>query len=193
MQRTDDTALDGVDLRGDRYRVVQSVFRNKYTAYDEDGALVLRGKQKFLKLKEEFPFVDADGNPAFTVTAGSILDVAGDYTLVDDRTDEPVVVLDKQWTLFTHRWKLRDPETEALIAEITSKNKLVAVLRGMVGLFKILPHKYEITAADGSHVGHIEGQFSIKDKYDVVIDDAGDVPREAIVAAAMVMDAIEGN
>jgi len=193
---TADDAISGIDLSDDRYTVVQSLIRNKYKAMDEAGTVVLRGKQKLLKMKEEFPFTDADGEPVFTVKAGSILDVAGDYTLTDDRTEEPVVVLDKKWTLFADHWKVRDPDSEALIAEIASKSKLVMFLKHMpyVGaLFQLLPHKYEIVDADGEHVGSVDGQFSIRDRYEVEIDDAGDVPREGVVAAAMVIDAIEGN
>ena len=193
---TADDAISGIDLSDDRYTVVQSLIRNKYEATDEAGNVVLRGKQKLLRMKEEFPFTDADGEPVFTVRAGSILDVAGDYTLTDDETEEPVVVLDKKWTLFSDHWKVRDPDTEALLAEIKSKSKLVMFLKHVpyVGaLFQLLPHKYEITDPDGGHVGSVDGRFSIRDRYDVEIDGAGDVPREAVVAAAMVIDAIEGN
>ena len=193
---TADDPISGIELTDDRYTVVQSLIRNKYKATDEAGNVVLRGKQKLFRMKEEFPFTDADGEPVFTVKAGGILDVAGDYTLTDDRTDEPVVVLDKRWTLFSDHWKVRDPETEALVAEIASKSKLVMFLKHMpyVGaLFQLLPHKYEITDPDGGHVGSVDGQFSIKDRYEVTIDDGSHVPKEAVVAAAMVIDAIEGN
>lgn len=188
-----DNSITAIDLTGDEYEVVQSLIRNKYAAYDGDGDLVLRGKQKMFKLKEEFPFVDANGDPAFTVKAGGILDIAGDYTLVDDATDEPVVVLDENYTLFADRWKIRDPDTEALIATIESKSTLVSFLRHIHAIFNFVPHAYEIGDSDGDHVGSIDGKFSLKDKYDVTIDDASDVPQEAVVAAAMVIDAIEGN
>ena len=191
MASTD--ALAGIELTDDEYRVVQSLFRNKYRAYDSAGELVLQGKQKMLKMKEEFPFVGPGGDPVFTVKAGGILDVAGNYTLTDDVTGDPVVVLDENYTLLTDRWKLRDPDTESIIAEITSQSTLVEALRYFSDVFSILPHKYEITDADGDHVGSIEGKFSLKDEYVVRIDDASDVPKEAIVAAAMVIDAIEEN
>jgi uncharacterized protein YxjI len=192
MASTDDV-LAGIELTGDEYRVVQSLVRNKYRAYDSAGEVVLKGKQKMMQMKEEFPFVDADDNPVFTVKAGGILDVAGNYTLTDDATGEPVVVLDENYTLLTDRWKIRDPDTESVIAEITSKSTLVELLRGFSEIFSLIPHKYEITDADGDHVGSIDGQFSLKDEYIVRIDDASDVPKEAVVAAAMVIDALEGN
>jgi len=191
MASTD--ALAGIELTDDEYRVVQSLFRNRYRAYDSAGELVLQGKQKMLKMKEEFPFVGPDGEPVFTVAAGGILDVAGNYTLTDDTTGEPVVVLDENYTLLTDRWKLRDPDTESVVAEITSKSTLVELLRHLSDVFSFVPHSYEITDADGDHVGTIDGQLSLKDEYVVRIDDASDVPREAIVAAAMVIDAIEEN
>ncbi|UPV72754.1 hypothetical protein M0R89_09350 [Halorussus limi] len=185
--------IAALDLTDDEYTVVQSLIRNKYKATDADGNVVLRGKQKMLKMKEEFPFTDADGNAAFTVKAGGILDIAGDYTLIDDETDEAVVVLDQNYSLFTDTWKIRDPDTEALIATIESKSTLISVLRHFIGVAGLIPHAYEISDADGDHVGTIDGKFSLKDTYDVTIDDASDVPKEAIVAAAMVVDAIEGN
>ncbi|MFB6146612.1 MAG: LURP-one-related/scramblase family protein [Halobacteriaceae archaeon] len=188
--------ISTVDLDDDRYTVTQSLIRNKYRATDSSGAVVLQGKQKLFRMKEEFPFVDGDGEPAFTVKAGGVLDIAGSYALVDEGTGEPVVSLEEQWTLFVDRWKVRDPDTEAVLAEITSRSRLVMVLRHIPyagALFQLLPHRYEITDPDGDHVGTIDGAFSLRDTYEVEIDDASDVPREAVVAAAMVIDAIEGN
>jgi uncharacterized protein YxjI len=193
MPPATDGSIAGIDLDDDRYTVVQSLIRNKYKALDSAGNVILRGKQKLLKMKEEFPVVDSDGEPVFTVKAGGILDIAGDYTIVDDRTDEPVVTLDKNWTLFVHKWQLRDPDTEEVVAQIASRGKIVSALRSMVSLLQFLPHKYEITDADGNHVGTIAGRLSIRDTYDVTIDDASTVPKEAVVAAAMVIDAIENN
>ena len=186
-------AISGLELRDDEYTVVQSLFRNRYRAYDSNGTLVLQGKQKMLKMKERFPFLDGDGEPVFTVEAGGILDVAGDYTLVDAVTEEPVVVLDNNWSLLTDVWKVRDPQTEALLATIRSKSRVAEVLRSIHSLLGLLPHKYEITDQAGSHVGSIDGRFSLRDVYDVRIDDPSDVPKEPVVAAAMVVDAIEGN
>jgi hypothetical protein len=78
-------------------------------------------------------------------------------------------------------------------AEIESRSALVEFLRGLVGLFALLPHKYTIETPDGGHIGSIEGKFSIRDRYDIKIDDPGDIPKEAIVAAAIAVDALEGN
>ena len=193
MATTDSIDIQGVDLTDDRYTVEQSLIRNKYAASDADGNTVLRGKQKMFRMKEEFPFTDGDGNDAFTVTAGGIVDVAGNYVLSDAQTGEDLVVLDNDYSIFQDTWKIRDADTEAKIAQIDSRGALVTMARAYVPLGALIPHKYEITDAEGAHVGNIDGQLSIRDRYEITIDDASNVPKEPVVAAAMVIDAIQGN
>jgi uncharacterized protein YxjI len=193
MATTDSIDIQGVDLTDDRYTVEQSLIRNKYAASDADGNTVLRGKQKMFRMKEEFPFTDGDGNDAFTVTAGGIVDVAGNYVLSDAQTGEDLVVLDNDFSIFQDTWTIRDADTEAKIAQIDSRGALVTMARAYVPLGALIPHKYEITDAEGAHVGNIDGQLSIRDRYEITIDDASNVPKEPVVAAAMVIDAIQGN
>jgi|APHM01.1.fsa_nt_gi hypothetical protein len=189
--------ISGIDLTDDSYTVEQSLIRNKYRAMDEAGNVVLRGKQNLLKMKEKFPFSDGDGNEVFTVEAGSVLDIAGNYALIDAGTGETVVVLDNDYSLFQDTWTIRDGDTEAKLAELNSRGAAATILRNLpyVGaLFSLaVPTQYEIIDADGDHVGTIDGQISLKDRYDITIDDASSVPKEAVVAAAMVTDAIQGN
>jgi uncharacterized protein YxjI len=186
--------ISAIDLGGNRYTVEQSLIRNKYKAYDANGNLVLRGKQKMFKMKEEFPFVDANGNEVFTVKAGSIMDVAGNYAIIDAQTGEQVAVLDNDYSIFQDTWTVRDGETEAKLAEINSRGAMVTLARNLIPYVGMLiPHKYEISDQQGTHVGNIDGQLSLRDRYDITIDDASSVPKEAVVAAAMVIDAIQGN
>jgi len=184
--------ISGLELTDDRYEVVQSLIRNKYKATDARGNVVLRGKQKMFKMKEEFPFVDGDGEDAFTVKAGGVIDVAGNYVLSDARTGEDLVVLDNDFSIFRDTWRIRDPGGEKL-AEINSRGALVTLARAYLPFGFLIPHKYEITDAQGGHVGNISGKFSLRDRYEITIDDASTVPKEAVVAAAMVIDAIQGN
>ena len=188
-----DYDLEGIELADDSYTVEQGLIRNKFRALDADGDVVLRGKQKMLKLKEQFPFVDGDGEEVFEVEAGGIVDVAGDYTLTDSRTGEAVVILDNDYSVVQDTWKIRDADTEAKLAEINSRGALTTLARNVVPFGGWIPHKYEITDADGDHVGDIEGQLSLRDRYEVTVDDASDVPTEPVVAAAMVIDAIQDN
>lgn len=185
--------IKGIELTDDEYVVEQSLIRNKYKAQNSRGETVLRGKQKMFKMKEQFPFTDADGNDVFEVEAGGVIDVAGNYTLKDSRTGEPVVILDNDFSLLQDTWKIRDADTEEILAEINSRGALVTLARNNVPFGELIPHKYEITDPNGDHVGSIEGQLSVKDRYEIAIDDATDVPKEPIVASAMVIDAIQRN
>ncbi|MGM0371217.1 MAG: hypothetical protein ACQEQJ_01780 [Halobacteriota archaeon] len=185
--------IRGLELDDDQYEIEQALVRNKYVARDSTGDVVLRGSQKRLKLKEQFPFEDSDGTDVFEVKADSIADVAGEYALIDSQTGERVVVLDNQWSWMGDQWKIRDPTTEALIAVIETQNRAVEFLRHLHSVFGFVPHAYEISDPRGNHVGTIEGQLGLKDRYDVEIEDASEVPREPVIAAAMVIDAIEGN
>jgi len=188
-----ENGFSAVDLSGEAYTVEQSLVRNKYVAYDERGEPVLRAKQKLFKLKEEFPFVDADGNEVFTVKAGGVLDIAGNYALVDAATGERVAILDNDYSLLRDTWVVRDGGGEAKLAEITSRGALVTLARNTLPFGELVPHRYEITDAQGGHVGRIDGQLSLRDRYDIAIDDAEGVPTDAVVAAAMVIDAVQGN
>ncbi len=185
--------IAGIELIDDSYTVEQGLVRNKYRALDADGNVVLRGKQKMLKMKEEFPFVDADGEEVFTVKAGGIIDVAGNYVLTDAQTGEDVIVLDNDYSIFQDTWKIRDATTEEKLAEINSRGAAVTLARNVVPFGGWIPHKYEISDQQGNHVGSISGQFSLRDRYEITIDDASTVPKEPIVAAAMVIDAIQGH
>lgn len=185
--------ISTVDLTDDRYEVKQSAIRNKYTVRDSAGNVVLRGKQKMFKLKEEFPFVTGDGEDAFSVKAGGIMDVAGNYTIRDAGTDDEVVVLDEDFSLFVENWTVRDPDTGEVLATIQSKSKLLSALRHLISVANFIPNKYEIFDADGNHVGDIEGKFSLRDAYTVSIDDASGVPKEAVIASACILDALENQ
>ncbi|WP_178917774.1 LURP-one-related/scramblase family protein [Natronomonas gomsonensis] len=185
--------ISTVNLNDDRYEVKQSMIRNKYVVRDSAGDVVLRGKQKMFKLKEEFPFVTGNDADAFSVKAGGIMDIAGNYTITDSGTGEDVVVLDEDYSLFVENWTIRDPDTGEALATIKSKNKLLSALRHLFSAANLVPNKYEIFDADGGHVGDIEGKFSMRDAYTVTIDDASDVPKEAVIAAACILDALENK
>jgi len=184
--------IGGVDLSDDRYVIKQSLVRNRYAVEDGDGNVVLRGKQKLFRMREEFPFADPDGDVVFRVKAKNVFDVAGDYTLVDEASGDAVAVIEKQFTLFKHVYRVRSPDGD-LWATIESESALVMALKSFVGVLGLLPHTYSITGPDGRSMGSIHERFSLRDIFDVEVSDTGDAPREAIVAAACAIDALEDD
>jgi len=121
------------------------------------------------------------------------MDVAGNYAITDAGTGEEVVVLDEDFSLFVENWTIRDPDTGEALATIQSKSKPLSALRHLVSVANLIPNKYEIFDASGNHVGDIEGKLSLRDAYTVSIDDASDVPKEAVIASACILDALENK
>ncbi|ESS10419.1 MAG: hypothetical protein A07HR60_02434 [uncultured archaeon A07HR60] len=193
MTQDDQYSIENVDLTDGYYEIEQSLIRNKYTLTDERGNVVLRGKQEMFNLKEEFPFVNGSGEEAFTVKTDSVLDVAGSYTLLDSVVGEEVVVLDEDLSFLVETWTIRDPQTGDAIATVQSKSKLVSVLRHVSNIANIVPNTYEIFNPSDEKIGEIAGQLSLKDTYEVTIDESSTVPKEAVMASACVLDALENN
>ncbi|MFB6178612.1 MAG: hypothetical protein ABEI77_02675, partial [Halorientalis sp.] len=133
--------IEGIELTDDTYTVEQSLLRNKYKATDAAGNTVLRGRQKMFKMKEQFPFVDGDGNDVFEVKAGGIIDVAGNYLLTDAQSGDDLVILDNDFSIFQDTWTIRDAETEEKLAEINSRGALITLARNNLPLGQLIPHK----------------------------------------------------
>ncbi|MFB6292487.1 MAG: LURP-one-related/scramblase family protein [Candidatus Nanohaloarchaea archaeon] len=192
--------ITGVELTDDHYTLKQKLIRNKYRLYDQEDRLILKAKQKLFKLKEDIPFKDADDNTVFRVKAESMLDVAGDYTLVDEGTEEPVAILEKQWSFLHHKWKIKTGDnTEQLMARISSRGG-VDMLRFigdivpyLPNVFAFVPHEYTIEDPEGREIGEIKGHFGLRDVYEIKVDETGDVPKETVIAASIAVDALEGN
>ncbi|WP_247001755.1 hypothetical protein [Halosolutus gelatinilyticus] len=191
MDQNNKYNIDRIDFTDDSYTVEQNLTRNKYEALDSNGETVLQGKQETFKLKEKFPFTNPSGEEVFTIDAQQVRDVAGDYVLSESKTGKEIVILDNDYSIIQDTWRIRDAETEDVLAEINSRKFVDLFRNGLLG--NLIPHKYEITDGDGGHVGSISGQISMKDRYEIKIDNTINVPKEPIVAAAMVIDAIQEN
>lgn len=183
--------LSRIDLTDNKYTLKQKAVRNAYTLYDSTGEEILSTKQKLFKMKEEFPFTDPEGNEIFTVKAENIMDIAGDYAITDSETGEKIAILKKDFTIFIHSWKIQDTEGNNL-ALIQSRGKLFGLLRSISDIAQLLPHKYTIEDSSGKQTGTIQGKFSLRDKYEIELEE-GIQNKEAIIAAAITIDALEGN
>jgi len=185
-------SLSRIDFSDNRYTVKQRLIRNKYQVTDSQDRPVVRAKQKLFKMKEEFPFTDPEGNVVFRIKAGHVLDIAGDYALIDEETGETIANLNKKFTLLKHVWYVEDPDTGERWATIESRSTALELLRALSDILSFIPHRYDITGPNGEDLGSIDGRFRLKDTYDIEIsDDASH--REAIVAVAIAIDALEGN
>lgn len=194
---TDQYGVTALDLSGTQYTVEQTGrdenFRPEYEARNAAGDTLLEGTYKMYEGKDEFPFVDADGTEIVTVTASGTWDVAGDYVLTDSQTGADVAVLDNDFSVFQDTWRIRDPDDQSVLAELTSGGALATAGRKLLPLGQWIAHNYEIANADGEHAGTIEGEFAIFDQYEITVTDPGSVPTDPIVVGTIVVDAIQGN
>jgi len=184
-------ALSRIDFTDSSYTVKQKAIRNAYKVYDSSGEEVMRTKQKLFKMKEEFPFTDPEGEEIFTVKAENIMDIAGDYAITDSGTGEKIAVLRKDFSIFVHSWRIQDGDGND-IATVQSRGKIFGLLRTLSDIANFLPHKYTIEDSEGEQIGTIEGKFSIRDRYEINLEE-GVSNKEAILAAAVTIDALEGN
>jgi uncharacterized protein YxjI len=174
-----------------RYEVRQKLgIRTRYNVYEGDGDdPILTAKKKKLKLKEDFRFTTPGGEEAFRVKADSVLDIAAAYDIVDSRTGERVGSVKREVaSIFKHEYSLLDADGN-VVAILREDNHLMAALRRLVTT--LIPFSYDIVAPDGTAVGTVEEQFSLRDKY--TIDLTGDVDPRLAVVGTVVVDAIEGN
>lgn len=186
-------SISRIDFNDSEYTVKQNLVRNKYTVSDSSGNVVLKAKQKMFRMKEEFPFTDPEGNVIFRIKAKKMLDIAGDYAIIDEESGDTVAILEKKFTLLKHVWRIRKPDSDEVIAKIESGSAFIELLRSISEIMSLLPHSYTIEDAESEQIGSIEGKFSLKDTYRVSINDPEQPYREAIIAAAVTIDALEGN
>jgi uncharacterized protein YxjI len=184
--------IGGIDLSDDRYVIKQSYIRSKYRVEDSAGNTVLKGKKKRFKIKEEFPLTAPDGDVIFRIKAQNVFDVAGDYTLIDEASGDAFAVIEKEWTMFKHVYHIRSPAGQRW-ATIESESALVMAAKDFVEILGLLPHSYSISTPSGERVGSIKEEFTLQDIYTVELGETGDAPREAILAAAIAIDALEEN
>ena len=174
-----------------QYTVKQNLIRNKYQIYNSKGKLILRTKQKLFKLKEEFPFLDSEGNKVFQIKAQNILDIAGDYALTNPE-GEILLILNKKFSFFQHLWEIQNPDKEK-IATIKGESPFIEFLRSQISIGSFLPRKYSIRS-EHKQIGKIKKKLGIRDIYKIKLEeDTKNIPKKYLAIASIAIDALEGN
>lgn len=172
----------------DSYEVKQKLVSigKKYTVLEE-GEEILKCEKKKLKLKEDFRFETLEGVPVFRVTTDEVIDLAATYNVVDEHSDEPVGAVKQDFTLLRHRWQILDAGGEN-IATVNEDSMPMALARRFIT--SLIPFSYSISKGEGV-LAEINGQFSVSDRYSIEIK--GDIDPRLVIAATVVIDAMEAN
>lgn len=189
--------ITGLGLAGTEYTVEQTGqdenFRPEYEARDVTGDTIFYCTYEMYEERDAFPFVDADGNELFTVEATGTWDIAGDYLLTDTQIGDELVILDNDISVLQDTWGIRDAADESLLAAITSRSALMTAARNLLPAGQFIGHHFDVTDADGASVGTIQSGFAVHDQYDIEIQDRSSVPIDPVLAATVVIDAIQAN
>lgn len=167
--------------------------RPEYEARNITGDTIFQCTYNMYEEEDEFAFIDDDENRIFTVRAIDTWDIAGDYLLTDNHTEEEIVILDNDFSLLQDTWRIRDVEDQSLLAEINSRGAPVTVGRKILPFGQWIGHQYEIADTEGDSIGTIESDFAVFDQYEITIRDNSSIPSGPIVAGTVVMDGIQGN
>lgn len=193
-------AISGLDLTDSFYRVKQSFLLKRYSVYDQNGEQVLKARNKILSLKTRIPFrLPGEEEHIFKVESERLMNISNNYNLTQEGEND-LAVIDRKRTILNQVWRVRNPDDNSIAAKIKTASQAVMAVR-IIGsrvpllgvLTSIIPHTYEIEDNNGQKIGELEGQLSIRDTYDLKLQDSGSLDREAMIAAVISIDAIEGQ
>lgn len=188
---TERGAIGGWSFEPKQCTVKRHFLREELWVNDADGETVLSTERGVAGGKATFPFEDSDGNPVFHVDSGQIYDITGDFTVVEAGTEEPRLVLTKEFDLGSRHWTIERPDGETL-AELDSRRGVFGALNGVTKLVSPFPRTFSITASNGEHIGALEKRIHPRTIYDVHIDRPGAIPRTTLVVGAVAVAVLEG-
>ena len=194
-------AIPGLDLSDSYYKIRQQLFLTRYSVYDQNDEKVLKAKSKILSLKTNIPFLrPEDEEPIFRVVSERLPNISNNYEVRNEQSDDILAILDRKRTLLNQVWRIRDPDDNSIVATIKNDNTMLQFLRtygGIVPLipnfFALIPHTYNVIDVNDQKIGQLEGELSIRDEYDLNLQDSGQLDRESMVASIIAIDALEGN
>lgn len=191
----------GFDLADNYYRIKQQLLLTRYSVFDQSDEKILKAKAKILSIKTNIPFLRPDQEePVFRVVAARFPNVSNNYKVKDEQNDDVMSVLDRKRTLLNQVWRIRDPQDNSIVATIQNESTMLQFLRsygGMVpivpNLFALAPHTYSITDVNDNQIGELEGELSIRDEYELNLEDSGQLDRKDMISSIIAIDALEGN
>lgn len=196
-----DGSIPDLDLTDSYYKIRQRLLLRRYSVYDQNNNKVLKAKKKLLSLKTDIPFSKPEGEePIFRVISERLLNLSKNFEVKNEQNDETLAVLHRKRTLLNQVWRIRDPDDNSTVATIQNDNTMLQFLRtygGMIplvpNLFALIPHTYNVTDINDQKIGQLEGQLSIRDIYELNLQDSGQLDRESMIASIIAIDALEGN
>lgn len=183
----------------DRYLLKKQAIAvtGKFRVYDPQGNLLAFSEQKMFKLKEDIRVYaeEAKQTELLVIKARQILDVSAAYDVTDAATGQRVGVLKRKGlkSVLRDEWEVLDAN-EQPIGIITEDSMMLALLRRFIA-GSLVPQNYDMVS-DGTRLGDLKQRFNLF-RYELDVDFSMDtarrVDRRLVVAAAILLAAIEGK
>lgn len=180
----------------DVYVIKQKVLTIGRKYYIENGSGQGIGfcKQKMFKLKEDIRiFTDENmTSELLLIKQQQILDFSGTFAITDSKTGQLIGYVGRKGlkSIIRDTWKIFDTSSNE-IATVEERSGLLAALRRLSNIAKMIPKKYDMTHK-GNPIAEIVQKFQIiGDTWTITIEPNTNVDRRLIVSAALMMDIIE--
>ena len=176
-------------------RKVFKLFGGAFHVYDEHKQLLLYGKQKAFKLKEDFRVYSDEKmtTELLTILTPQILDISATYGVRDATTGEVVGALKRKGlkSIVKDEWLFLSPEGRE-IGRLKESSTVGALLSRFI---KLIPQSYVVVTPDQHQVATLRQRFNpFVLKYDVRIPDPQPaIDRRLLIAAGILLAGIEGR
>ncbi len=171
------------------------IFGGAFHVYDENKQLLLYGKQKAFKLREDFRVYSdtTQTTELLVIKTPQILDISATYGVQDATTGEVVGAVKRKGlkSIFKDEWLFLNLNGQE-IGRLKESSTMRALLSRWINL---IPQHYVIIAADGQEVATLCQRFNpFVLKYDVKIPEATPpIDRRLIIGAGILLAGIEGR
>ena len=187
-----------MSIEDNRYvirRKILTVLGQKFHVYDGRGNLIGFSKQKAFRLKEDIRFYSDETmqQEKLLIQARQVIDFAAAYDVVDGQSRQKIgVCRRKGWTsMLRDSWEILD-EHDRPVANVSEDSMLMATLRRLFS--NLIPQHYQITDTAGQRQAALRVRFNpFVYKMDVEVEPNATVHRGVILAAGILLAAIEGR
>jgi uncharacterized protein YxjI len=180
------------------YRVRRKVFKifgGAFHIYDRDENVIAYSKQAAFRLKEDIRVFTDEGmqTPLMTVQARQIVDFSAAYDIVDARENRKVgAARRKGWSsILRDSWELLDAN-DRLVGKVAEDSAGMAMLRRF--LTNLVPQSFDVVDAAGHKQADLRQRFNpFVYKLEVTVDPGSTIDKRLVMAAAILIAAIEGR
>lgn len=183
-------------LEGNKFLVRKKIFNwlgEEFEVFDSNNRVVLFGKQKAFRLKEELRiFTDSSKEEeVMTIKARGIIDFSAVYDVVDSKTGKKLGAIQRKGfqSLLKDEWHILDNNDEK-VGAILEDNMTMALLRRF--LTNLIPQNFSIVIGE-TEICEIRQHFNpFVYKLDIIFKD-NSIDKRLILAGAILLSLIDGR